>query len=164
MPFQTSITRFPVVGVAGMLADTNDVDVDSKVAQASVAPGLAVVFNSGDNPDLVRAPTTTGQVTTAGQLKGVTMWDTTALTNPYAAGDPMPILKCGVIWVIVEEVVSPLSPVFVRFAAGAGGTALGAFRASADTATAVQVPSQIMSYESTTTAVNQLVKLRVNIP
>jgi hypothetical protein len=164
MAFQTSITRSPAVAVAGMLADTNDVSVDSKVAQASVAPGLAVCFHTGDNTDLVRAPAATGEVTTAGQLKGVTMFDTTALSNPYAAGDPMPILKQGVMWVIAEEVVTPLSPVFIRFAAGAGGTALGAFRASADTATAVQVPSQIMSYETTTTGVNQLVKVRVNIP
>ena len=47
------------------------------------------------------------------------------------------VLHIGSIYVEVEEAVTPASPVFVRVAAGAGGTQLGAFRASADTATAL---------------------------
>lgn len=166
MAFQTTITRAPVVAAEGMIADSNTIAVDSRVAQAGIAPARAVCFHTGDNPDLVRAPAATGEVTTAGQLKGVTMWDNTQLTNPYTAGDPLPVLKTGVIWVLAEEAVSPLSPVFVRFAntgSGAVPGVPGCFRASADTATAVQVPSQCMTWESTTTGAG-LAKLRVNVP
>lgn len=51
--------------------------------------------------------------------------------------DRLDILCAGTVWVKVEEAVTPASPVFVRFASGAGGTILGSFRASADTTTAL---------------------------
>jgi hypothetical protein len=47
------------------------------------------------------------------------------------------VMRKGSIWVTVEEAVSVGDVAFVRHTAGAGGTQKGAFRKSADTATAV---------------------------
>jgi hypothetical protein len=49
------------------------------------------------------------------------------------------VLRSGEIYVLVEEAVVAHDPVFCRYAAGGGGTQLGAFRKSADTATAALV-------------------------
>lgn len=45
----------------------------------------------------------------------------------------------GSVWVRTESAVTPETPVFCRFAAGAGGTQRGAIRGDADTATAFRV-------------------------
>lgn len=48
----------------------------------------------------------------------------------------IPVVKRGRIWVIVEQAVALTDTPFVRFAAGAGGSQLGAIRKDADTASA----------------------------
>lgn len=53
--------------------------------------------------------------------------------------DTINVLRRGAIWVTTENACVAEGDVFVRIAAGAGGTQLGAFRSDADTATAVQV-------------------------
>ena len=57
----------------------------------------------------------------------------------YDALSQIPVGYRGGYVVEVEEAVTPSDDVFVRFAAGAGGTKIGAFRTDADTATAFQV-------------------------
>jgi hypothetical protein len=61
----------------------------------------------------------------------------------------------------VEEAVLPGDPVFVRFAAGAGGTGLGAFRKSADTGSAAQVPNGAVYM--TTASAGSLALVEVNL-
>ncbi len=58
----------------------------------------------------------------------------------YVDGDTVPVLQEGGIWVYSEETVSDRDPVYVRVAAGAGGSLLGAFRNDDDTASCVIVP------------------------
>jgi len=53
----------------------------------------------------------------------------------------VPVRRLGRIWVLVEEAVSNGNQAYVRFASGAGGSQLGAFRKSADTATAAALPN-----------------------
>src|SRR3990172_9189666 len=80
-----------------------------------------------------------------GSLYGVTWWqsdiDNTDLlpTEIWPINHPGMIRRQGRIWVFIDETVTPQSPVFVRHTAGAGGTVLGAFRLTADTATAEAV-------------------------
>ncbi|SRR5258707_258302 len=52
------------------------------------------------------------------------------------------VLSQGRIWVLVEEAVNAEDPAFVRFVAGPGGTQLGAWRKSADTASAGAVKAR----------------------
>lgn len=165
MAFPTSILQTPAVAVEGMPANTNHLRADSKVAQAAIAPGRAVCFHAADNTALVRAPAATGEVTANGSLAGVTMFDATALTNPYAANDPLPVVNDGDVWVLAEEAVSPSDPVFIRFAntgSGAVPGVPGCFRKSADTATAVAAPAGWRFLTSTSGA--GLVQLRVRTP
>jgi hypothetical protein len=123
--------------VEGQLYD-GDHKADSRVAYGSMAPGRLVVWHAGDDDEIVRLPTATGEVT-AGNPVGVLFFDPMAPNNPYIAGDAVAPVRKGRVWVLPEEAVTPASGVFVRFATGSGGSALGAFRASADTATAVQL-------------------------
>lgn len=60
-------------------------------------------------------------------------------TADYVDCDSVPFLSQGGIWVASEEAVSDMDPVYVRVAAGAGGSILGAFRNDADTASCVAV-------------------------
>jgi hypothetical protein len=62
-----------------------------------------------------------------------------AVTADYVDGESVPCLYSGGIWCFTEEAVSDGDPVYVRIAAGAGGSALGAFRNDADTASCVLV-------------------------
>ena len=63
----------------------------------------------------------------------------------YAIGSSVAILNMGYIVVEAESAVVKGGSVFIRYAAGAGGTVLGAIRADADTATAVEVPGVIFA-------------------
>ncbi len=159
--FPTTILSAPVVAVAGQVADNAPSDILSRVAlNATIAPGLLAIWFAGDNDAGIRAPTLTGQVTGA-NVVGITKYDDSAPNNPYAIGDSVPVVKKGRVWVNVEEAVTPASPVFVRFAAGSFPT-LGAFRASADTATAVALPSA--KFINSQATIGGLVQVEVNFP
>ena len=58
----------------------------------------------------------------------------------YEIGSVPAILNFGYIVVTAESAVVKGGSAFIRYGAGAGGTVLGAIRADADTATAVEVP------------------------
>ncbi len=59
----------------------------------------------------------------------------------YVDGDTVNLLQEGGIHVYVEETVADRDPVYVRIAAGAGGSLLGAFRNDADSGSCVLVPN-----------------------
>ena len=101
--------------------------------------GVAVVKSSEDD-DAIKLPAASTDITVAGRCLGVAirkMDMASALSSPsvYPVKSSVPVMKKGRVWVKVEEAVAPNDPVYVRFAAGTG-TQKGAFRASADTATA----------------------------
>lgn len=62
-----------------------------------------------------------------------------SVSADYIDNEEVRIVKAGSIWVFTEEAVSDQDPVYVRIAAGAGGSVLGAFRNDADTASCVAV-------------------------
>lgn len=65
----------------------------------------------------------------------------------------------GFVAVVVEEAVNAGDICYIRYASGAGGTQLGAFRKSADTSTAAAHP--VWYYESTAT-IGSKALVRVN--
>lgn len=134
LTYNTELT----IAYAGMLADLsprNDVLSRASEEATSFPHGVAVV--AGTDPDL-QALLPTGAAT----LLGVAAHSHAAEVgaddqNLVNDEDMFSVLHEGRIYVQVEESVTPASTVFVRVAAGGGGTQLGAFRASADTATAL---------------------------
>lgn len=166
MAFQTSITRSPVNGVEGMLADSNALAVESKVVKAAtLAPARAVRVDSADAFELVTVPTAAAQVTgdaTNAPPIGVTIWDGTAPSNPYVAGDPVAVMRVGSIYVLSEATVDPSLPVYIRHTASGGNTIIGGFSSAAGTGLSLAPAG--WRWTSKTTATTQLAKLEVNLP
>lgn len=165
--FFTSVLQTAVAAIEGMLADNAGISVISRAAaNAAIPQGRAVVFVAGDTDAQVRIPATTGQVS-GPNLMGVSFFEDTAPANPYAVGDQVPVLRKGKVWVLVEEAVTPASSVFVRHAAGTGGTAakpLGGFRASADSNTSATLVSIDVARYLTSASADGLALLAINLP
>lgn len=87
--------------------------------------------------------------------KGIDLGDTGLLPKASFA-----VMKKGEIWVKVEETVAVGDPVFVRHTASGGNTRKGAFRKSADTATAIAMAN---SFYRTAASAGGLAKVFVNI-
>lgn len=84
----------------------------------------------------------------------------TSSPTGVAVGDLGSIAQKGRVYVPCEQNVTPADPVFVRYAAGAGGSQLGAFRKDADTATAVALSGAKFAGET----VSGLVAIDLNLP
>jgi hypothetical protein len=130
---QTSYSIDQGIAVAGLLGDIQDNYVRSYKPTASVGFGLGVRL-SGTTGELCAAPSAAGQ-----KFLGVTVFDHTVEndgTGGIQAEKVASVLRNGSIWVKVEEAVNAEDAAFVRFASGAGGTILGGFRKTADSASA----------------------------
>lgn len=165
--FFTSILQTAVVAIEGMLADSGSKEFLSRtVVNATIAQGRACVFHAGDADAGVRIPSATGEVS-GPNLMGVSFFEDSAQNNPYAVGDQLAVLRRGRLWVIVEEAVTPASTVFIRHAAGTGGTAaspIGGFRASADANTSATAVSTASMRYLTSASAGGLAILAVNLP
>lgn len=134
---QTVYNKTPAIAFDGMLADTNgNNDVLSRASEEATSFGYGLAVVAGTDPD-VQAILPVG----AAKLLGVSLHSHANEVNAdnenlIQETSVFNVLHAGRIYVKVEEAVTPASPVFIRVAAGAGGTQKGAFRASADTATA----------------------------
>lgn len=170
---QTAYTTYQSIGFAGQLADNGDHEVLSYInAEASANMPFGIALKKGTGDQDAKLPAASADVTAAYSLIGVAVHTHQVdpghvASSPVGAGAPpkyaVNVLTRGRILVQVEEAVTPTSPVFVRFAAGAGGTQLGAFRASADTATAVATPGTNLRYLTSAAAAGFAV-LEVNLP
>lgn len=160
---QTAYTLAPKIGVVGGLADGGDNDVLTKIASVAIPFGCFVVRDADDLK--AKLPTVTGDVTTGGKHGGVALatqaMESNANSVPtFPIGKEFPMIRQGRVLVKVEEAVVQGDQAFVRFASGAGGTQLGAFRKSADTATAVALPG---AYYSKGAAIGELAVLQLNL-
>ena len=138
---QTVIDDTLAVGLEGQKADSGFDDVLSRIAEGAVPFGKLVVV--GTDPDKQgQLPSTTGEITTASGILGVSIHSHdnqfTAVGEGNANEDAMNLMHKGRVYVKVEEAVTPASPVFARYAAGGDG--LGSFRASDPGTAADQVP------------------------
>jgi hypothetical protein len=143
---QTSISANPAAAQEGQLVhQTAGVLIISKVALEAVYPGCLVVYdNDTPSADKCKRPDATGDVT-SGIALGVVLLDPTREgtdMDSYAAGEAVPILAAGEIWVLTESTATAGAAPFVRFTA-AGAEREGAFRHDADTADAVALPNAV---------------------
>lgn len=166
MPVQTSVATSFAVGFAGMRADNSPCDTLSAYNRGlgALPFGLAVIKGTGPND--VRAPI---GASVAADLLGIIefthAYKNYDLSSPADAGVPVGgmvnLAKKGRYLVKVEEAVLVGDTAFVRIAAGAGGTVLGAFRKSADTATAISWTGVKFL---TAAAANGLAVIDLNLP
>lgn len=164
---QTAHTQSPAVAIEGMEADCSLAkDRISGVATMEIPFGhfVSATGGGGDDPYTVELPDASAKVTD-GRGLGVAIADV-SIESADGTGDgyeddaSLAIMRRGRIWVVSEDAVAAIgTPAFVRFAAGAGGSVLGAFRTDADTATAVALPGA--RFMSTTSGTNQLALLEI---
>lgn len=159
---QTAYNIYPSVGYPGLLVPGGNTDCVSGVDTAEVVAFGRLVVKGGSTDDGVRLPAASSDVT--GKAIGVALHETkmpllVGGVSQYELNDVMSIMKHGRCWVQVEEAVNAGDIPFVRFATGSFAT-LGAFRKSADTASAVALP---LSRYLTTAGINGIALLEIDL-
>lgn len=165
---QTSYSTLQLVAFAGQLGDIgpHDIGTFTNSILSSVPFGIAVSADPTNGDAHFKLPAASGDLDDT-HLLGVTA-ATQAIENLVVGGGSykqyaaVGVMKKGRVWVQVEEAVVAFGPVYVRVASGAGGTQQGAFRTSADTATAILV-SNGMRY-LTSAAAQGFALLEVSLP
>ncbi len=153
---QTSVSVTPTLGKAGLIADMNpNNDVRSYVngeSSAEIPFGVMVAQGTADEEARL---CTTGD--TSPLFVGVHVYNPSA-PKPYVLGDTgikinmsMGVMQKGVIWVPVEEAVTPASAVLVRIIAE-GSEVAGAFRDTADASDCIDISAWARFVSSTTGA------------
>jgi len=138
MSVQTSVSFDFAAGYAGD-AVGDIIRQENKIAQVDINPGLFVCQGSSDGK--VKLPTSSAEV-----AKGIGIAQSAVHRDPnfpsagatYPTGETVPIIRNGLVRVLVEEAVTPFDPVYVRYDTGSASQK-GAFRASADSSTAALV-------------------------
>jgi hypothetical protein len=129
---QTAVAVNPAVGRPGLEYDSSFSDIVSWIATVAIPFG-ALVYESAEGKATL--PTATGNVT--GGKTGVALIDHTKASGVgYEIGDAVRVMRRGRCFVLNEEALAFGDTLFARFAAGGGGSQLGAFRNDADTASA----------------------------
>lgn len=112
--------------------------------EEAVGFGKLVCWDDKRTVDTCRLPRQSTDITAA--VWGVAVADTskeTRVSSPYggySAGEAVPVLSKGRIWVISEDAVTSVgTPAYARYTA-TGSQSLGAFRTTADSSTAALVP------------------------
>lgn len=149
---QTSYSiNIGAVGFPGQPNDSGLHDVTTAMAVAAAIPYGVLVVRDGTNTSgqsiAGKVPAASTDITVAGSALGVAVADQARSQDPsvtlptYPIQSAVPCGRFGRWYVVVEEAVNAGDQAFVRFASGAGGTQLGSFRKSADTATAAALPN-----------------------
>lgn len=136
MPVQTAYSTNHTGATIGAPVDGQLRNVRSFVAEVAIPFGRAV--SRGASAGGAKLPTGAGDVS---GFVGVSMRVQDDVENAagllqYEIGRNVSVIDFGMVYVQVENAVTAGGGVFVRHAAGAGGTALGAFRGNADAGTA----------------------------
>lgn len=79
----------------------------------------------------------------------------------YETQASLPVIKKGQMYIEMEDAFTPVNDVYIRFVAGTGGTALGAARTDADTASAALLPSSRIRNSGTA---GDLAIIDINLP
>lgn len=139
---QLSVPLKPNVGAPGLVYDVSEGNEFISLIATTAVPFGAYIFMSSDG--FCSVPAVTGNVTAPNAAqRGIACIDHNKYsTEGYDIGDTVRVMRRGRIWALTDPTISILisSALFVRFAAGAGGTVLGAFGLVADTGTASSPP------------------------
>lgn len=138
MVVQTSVNALPEKGAPGMVADGwAGTDIMSAAAGEPMNPGVLVTLDSG-KVELPDAAADFDPDAVAGivcqEHKGFDSKD-----NLFSAGDSVPVMKKGRVWVVTEDTLTVGAHPYVRHAADGGNTTLGAFRSATATGATTQV-------------------------
>lgn len=141
MAVQTTYTTTHEPGFEGAVVDGQLKNIMSAVAAAAIPFGRFVTRGAvGGTAEL---PNSSADVTSG--LLGVAIRTQHDVANAsdvlqYEDEKDVSILDFGVVYMRTEDAVSDGDDVFVRFASGGGGTALGSVRSDADSITAIAAP------------------------
>ena len=151
----------PVPYIPGQIVDSNPYSILSlpNTTASTIPYGIAMIFDSANTG--YKSPTSSGDITNRMAVNLIInrnkLYSTDSSLNPTIIdnnGTPAGQESAGMIFgnvaVFVEEDVLVGQQCFIRYAAGTGGTQLGAFRASANSSTAAAHPSWY--YTSSATA------------
>ena len=141
---QTSYSIDMLVAFAGQLADLNDNEAVSGNLEGAINIPFGIGLKKGAADDGYVVPSGSTDVCNGisvhtHAIDNIGLSGLSPATAGIQPGEMFTVLRRGYIYVKVEEAVVRGDPVFMRYAAGAGGTILGSFRKSADTATAALV-------------------------
>lgn len=164
---QTSYGQKPAVGFPGMVADSGDRHVKSRVNPSVVIPyGLGVT--KGTDDDHVKLPTTSAE---ALKCQGVAIADfaTEQIANgsdpAFPVKSAVPVLSKGRVWVKVEIAVVAGDQATVRFADGnSSRTQKGAFGNTVDQVASANTAELINARYETSAAAGGLAILDLNLP
>lgn len=135
---QTTYSDTAGVAYPGMLGDATDFNRVAAYQNSDVAvitSGLAVA-KDGAAPDLKAKNLAAASDTIAGfTVHSHARNNITA--QGYEVGSEMNVLQEGPLYVACEQTVAVTDPVYVRFAAGGGGSVIGSVRKDSDSGTAV---------------------------
>lgn len=162
---QTSVSATMPKGFAGFATDiSSESSCINTEASAAIPFGVVVVGNTASaqltNPQGVKLPTASGDV-----VIGITAWapvtsnDIDTTNDGLRPGRMMRVVGAGRVLVKVENAVVKDARPFFRITANGGNTQLGAIRADADSANAVELKG---AYFEESGAAGSLVWLRVN--
>lgn len=142
----------PASYLAGQIADSNPYSLISlpNTDTVSIPFGIAMVYDASNEG--YKLPASSGAITNRMAVNVIInrnkFYANDANLNPLIVGNTaVPVgseaagATFGYIAVTVEEAVTCGAVCYIRYASGAGGTQLGAFRASADTSTAAAHPT-----------------------
>lgn len=129
---QLSYAEAPAAGQPGLPYDMQDADIVSWICDEDVPFGMWVAETVEGHCEL---PDSSAEIT--GNAGGIALRDSSRASGEgYKAGEPVRVMRRGRVWVGNEEALAKGDTLFVRFAAGAGGSQKGALRNDADTASA----------------------------
>lgn len=128
---------------SGNDANTAITVVTAHGEEETIPAGVFVAKGTGDaDCKLIRSSSATVLGAVMHQHKPVSSLDPDARAG-YPPYSQLGVVSLGKMLVAVEEAVTPASTPYIRFAAGAGGTQLGALRASADSTTAMNASAYV---------------------
>lgn len=161
MAVQTSVlTNFPAAFAGDPRGDIYG--ENNRMAEVAINPGLFVC--QGTRDEQCKLPTSSAEVAKGIGIARSNVSRDTAFPSSgatYPIGDVVSAVSRGQVWVLVEEAVTPMSAVYVRYDTGSGGSQKGAFRASADTSTAAAVTG---ARYLTTAGIGALALVDLNLP
>lgn len=169
---QTSYALNTQLGKEGQIADfgkQNDLVSKVDIADAGGVPVGKMLIMDASGADRAKLPAASGDIAIA-LLAGIAVLSQT-LESQLPAGSAaiwpknyeIPVMRKGRVLVKPEVSVNVGDPVFIRYASGAGGTQVGAFRKDADTATAAAAPAGSAIWVSGTDATTGLATLEINL-
>lgn len=165
---QLSYSHAPAAGYPGMIADSGDRHVVSRVNPAVIIPyGLGVTKGTSD--DHVKLPTSAAEV---GKLQGIALEDQASEQIPgsdapaHPLNSAVPVLRQGRVWVKAEVAVTAGDPVYCRWNDGnSGRTQKGAFGNSADQVSAADTATLVPGARwETSASAGAIAQIHINMP